>query len=225
MKVNIEFRAGFYRDPLPVEIPDDTKPECHLRLALEISVKTRANLDGANLDGANLARAYLVGANLDGANLARVNLARANLARANLTRANLDGANLDGANLDGANLARAYLVGANLTRAHLDWANLDGANLTRANLDGANLAGAYLARAYLDGAKVAKIVARAMRGDGHEFFGFATDHGIIVKAGCRLMSPAEYRAHIAAVYPNTDKATETTDILDYIERRAASVSL
>ena len=180
MKVNIEFRAGFYRDPLPVEIPDDTKPECHLRLALEISLKTRDNLDGANLDGANL--------------------------------------------------ARAYLVGANLTRAHLDWANLDGANLTRANLDGANLAGAYLAgaylaRAYLDGAKVAKIVARAMRGDGHEFFGFATDHGIIVKAGCRLMSPAEYRAHIAAVYPNTDKATETTDILDYIERRAASVSL
>jgi len=85
-----------------------------LKLAIELAVKSRANLAGAYLAGA-----YLAGANLAGAYLAR----------ANLTGAYLDGAYLAGAYLDGA-----YLAGA----------NLDGANLARANLDGANLDGAYL---------------------------------------------------------------------------------
>jgi len=71
-----------------------------LKLAIELAVKSRANLAGAYLAGA-----YLAGANLAGAYLAR----------ANLTGAYLDGAYLAGAYLDGA-----YLAGANLDGAYLN---------------------------------------------------------------------------------------------------------
>jgi len=40
-------------------------------------------------------------------------------------------------------------------------------------------------------------------------------------AGCRWMTIPDYRAHVAAEYPGTDKARETLDILDYFERRLA----
>jgi hypothetical protein len=176
-----------------IECDEDAATSVKLGLAVKWGVKARANLTGANLTGANLTGANLDGANLDGANLARANLDGANLARANLT----------GANLAGANLARA---------------NLDGANLARANLAGANLAGANL-----DGAAVRSLVARATRSDGYEFMAYGTDKGLIIRAGCRTFSLAEFRAHVAASYPDTPKATETTDILDFIEKRAASV--
>ena len=44
-------------------------------------------------------------------------------------------------------------------------------------------------------------------------------------AGCRWFSPAEYRAHIAAEYPGTDKAAETGRILDLIEGRMADLGI
>ena len=88
-----------------------------LKLAVELAVKSRANLAGANLAGADLAGADLAGANLAGANLARANLADANLAGANLAGADLAGANLADANLAGADLARANLAGADLAGA------------------------------------------------------------------------------------------------------------
>jgi hypothetical protein len=75
-----------------------------IKLTLELSIKSKANLNGANLSGANLIDANLSGANLIDANLSGANLIDANLSGANLSKANLSGANLNGANLSGANL-------------------------------------------------------------------------------------------------------------------------
>ena len=88
-----------------------------LKDALEIAIKSRAdlsraNLYGADLSGANLNGANLSGADLSGADLSGANLSGADLSRANLYRANLNGANLSGANLSGADLSRANLSGA-----------------------------------------------------------------------------------------------------------------
>ena len=131
-------------------------------------------------------------------------------------------ANLTGANLAGANLARAYLAGANLA----------GANLARANLAGADLAGADLARANLAGAEirgetVTRIVGQAVRltpGDQYTFTAFEMEAGgVKVHAGCRWFTIPEFRAHVASHYPDTDKAADTLEILDYLERRAVRV--
>ena len=86
-----------------------------LKGAVEIAVKSRADLSGANLS-----RAYLYEANLSGAYLYEANLSVAYLPRANLSGANLSGANLSGANLSGAYLSGANLSGANLSGAYLD---------------------------------------------------------------------------------------------------------
>jgi uncharacterized protein YjbI with pentapeptide repeats len=150
--------------------------------------------------------------------------AGANLAGANLAGADLAGANLAGANLADAYLADACLAGADLADAYLARSNLAGANLARSNLAGADLADACLADACLAGAKIKYLAARSTRSDGYEFFGWCTDGEILISAGCRLMTPGQYRAHIAGGYPGTDKAVETTAILDFIERRAAEIS-
>ncbi len=78
-KVKFEFKSRFTGEVLFAKEAES------LKIALEIAVGKRANLDGANLTRANL----------DGANLDGANLTRANLYGANLTRANLDGANLE----------------------------------------------------------------------------------------------------------------------------------
>ena len=197
-------------------------------LAVRWGVKTNANLAGASLVGANLASAYLVGANLAsaylaGAYLAGASLAGASLAGASLAGAYLDGADLAGANLDGANLAGAHLVGANLAGADLVGANLAGASLAGAYLDGADLAGADLAGAYLARAKVIRKVAQIRRDDGYEFIAFALDDGrLFVRAGCRSMTTADFRAHVAKGYPDTPKAIETLAILDFIDARGVA---
>ena len=161
-----------------------------------------------------LEAASLAGANLDGASLAGANLAGASLA----------GASLAGANLARASLAGAYLAGANLARASLAGASLDGAYLSKASLDGASLIGASLAGASLIGAKIVCKVAQIRRDDGYEFIAFAVDDGrTIIRAGCRTMTPTNYRAHVSAKYPDTPKATETLAILDFIEARAAAL--
>jgi hypothetical protein len=103
-----------------------------LKLAVELGVKSGADLHGANLHGANLHGANLCGANLGGAYLDG----------ADLRGAYLDGADLCGAYLDGANLCGAYLDGADLRGASLDGADLCGAYLDGADLHGANLRGA-----------------------------------------------------------------------------------
>jgi hypothetical protein len=59
-----------------------------LKLAVELAVKSRADLARANLAGADLAGANIARANLTDADLAGADLAGAYLAGANLTRAN-----------------------------------------------------------------------------------------------------------------------------------------
>jgi hypothetical protein len=109
MKFPIPFRAWTGRAALEIEIPDDTKDQFRLRVAVEIVVKSGANLYGANLSEANLS-----GANLSGANLSGANLYGANLYGADLSGANLSGANLSVADLSGAKLSEADLYGAKI---------------------------------------------------------------------------------------------------------------
>ena len=137
---------------------------------------------------------------------------------ADLRGADLSGADLRDADLRGAGLRYADLSGANLRGAGLRYADLSGANLIGADLRDANMRGADLG-----GAKIIRVIARVGRLDGYEFIAFDTDKGVIIRAGCRTMSPADYRAHVASEYPNTDKAEETLAILDYIEARAATL--
>ncbi len=47
--------------------------------------------------------------------------------------------------------------------------------------------------------------------------------GVKVLAGCRWFGLDEYRLHVAAEYADTDKAADTLEILDYLERRAVRV--
>jgi len=150
---------------------------------------------------------------------------------ADLSWADLSWANLSGANLSGANLSRANLSRANLSWADLSGANLSGANLSRANLSRANLSGADLSRANLSGAKindepVTRCFARIMRDDGYGFLAFTLEAGgVKIMAGCRWFTVAEFRAHVAADYPGSEKATETLWILDAIERRASALGI
>jgi uncharacterized protein YjbI with pentapeptide repeats len=126
-----------------------------------------------------------------------------------------------GANLTGAELTRADLTGAYLTGAELSLANLTGAELT-----GADLSGAELTRAKINGEPVTRCFARVMRDDGYGFLAFTLEAGgVKVMAGCRWFAVAEFRAHVAAKYPDTEKATETLWILDAIERRAADLGI
>jgi uncharacterized protein YjbI with pentapeptide repeats len=115
-----------------------------LKLCVEASVKSGADLRGANLRGANLRGANLGDADLRGADLRGANLRYADLRYANLRSADLRGADLRGADLGGANLRGADLRGADLGGANLRGADLRGADLGDADLRGANLRGANL---------------------------------------------------------------------------------
>jgi uncharacterized protein YjbI with pentapeptide repeats len=194
--------------PITVEIAcaADTPAGIRLGLAVKVAIGQKANLTGANLS-----RADLTGANLS----------RADLSGAYLSGANLSGANLTGANLTAANLSRADLTGANLTGADLSGAYLSGANLSGANLTGANLTGAKI-----NGEPVTRCFARIMRDDGYGFLAFTLEAGgVKIMAGCRWFTVADFRAHGAARYPDTNKATETLWILDAIERRAVDLGI
>ena len=78
-----------------------------LKIAVELAIKSGANLSRADLYGAYLSRAYLSGANLSRADLSRANLSGADLSRAYLSGADLSRADLSGANLSGADLSGA----------------------------------------------------------------------------------------------------------------------
>ena len=98
--------------------------------------------------------------------------------------------------------------------AAVAWANFG-------TLWGADLWGADLRGADLWGDTLAAYVTSADRRD-YEFRLFRLEDGSHkVLAGCRWMTILDYRAHVAAEYPDTDKARETLDILDYFERRLA----
>ena len=124
--------------------------------------------------------------------------------------------------------AVAWANGGTLRGADLFGASLRNARLFKADLRGAALSGANLHRADLRGAKyqddtLSVLIAVAGRMDGYTFHLFRLEDGTHkVMAGCRWFTVEEYRAHIAAEYPGTDKAYETRDILDFFERRAGA---
>ena len=62
-----------------------------------------------------------------------------------------------------------------------------------------------------------EFTGRVYRSDDYLFMGFVTSAGLMIKAGCRLLSPDDYRKHVAKEYPATPKATETLRIIQYIE--------
>ena len=163
------------------------------------SIKLGLAVRVAVKSGANLGRAYLGGADLSDANLSG-----AYLSGADLRGADLRGADLSGADLRGANLGRAYLGGANLSDA--------------------NLSGAYLSRANLSGEKIKRILASVTRiNGGYTFNLFDMEAGPPkVVAGCRFMTIDDYVAHVAAEYPDTDKARETLRILDFFAETVAA---
>ena len=136
-----------------------------------------------------------------------------------------NGAVLRDADLSGADLRDADLRGADLRGADLRGAVLRDAVLRGADLSGADLSGAVLRGAVLSGDKLVKWIAEARRGDGYSFIALLTErNGVKIKAGCRWFTEAEFRAHVAANYLGTDKATETLAILDYLAVRARQVS-
>jgi len=143
--------------------------------------------------------------------------------KSNLSGADLRGANLSGADLSDADLSDANLSDANLSGADLSGANLSDADLSDANLRGANLSGADLRGAYLSGAdKIDRLLAAVQRLDGYTFHAWRlTDGRVMIVAGCRYFTPDQFRAHVAAEYPETPKAIETLSIIEHIERMAA----
>ena len=198
-----------------------------LGLAVKWAFKEKANLRGADLYGANLGGSNLGGADLYGADLRGADLRGADLYGANLRGADLRGADLYGADLRGADLYGADLRGADLGGADLRGADLYGANLRGANLGGADLYGADLRGADLgEGEKIERLVARLDRSDGYQFIAFALEGGgVKIKAGCRWMTPADYREHVADEYPGTDKAAETLAIITFIETRIQQLGI
>ena len=140
------------------------------------------------------------------ADLQGADLRNADLQGAYLQGANLRNANLQGANLQGADLQDAYLQGANLRNANLQGADLRNADFRGADFRGADLQGAYL----IDGGQ---------RSDGYRFVGWIRDDALMIRAGCRNLTLAEYREHNAS-RDNAALRDETTAILDHIERVA-----
>ena len=94
----------------------------------------------------------------------------------------------------------------------------------RADLSGAVLSGAVLRRADLSGAvlsgkKITRMLACASRVQfGYTFHLYEMHTGPAkIVAGCRFLTIADYRAHVAHEYPDSEKAAETLAILDYFD--------
>jgi len=119
--------------------------------------------------------------------------------------------------------AVAWANGGTLIGADLRGAYLRDAYLSGANLSGADLRDAYLSRAKYEEDTLAALIAAAERLDGYTFRLFQLEDGSHkIMAGCRWLTIDEYRAHVAKEYPDTYKARETLDILDFFERRAGA---
>jgi len=86
--------------------------------------------------------------------------------------------------------------------------------------------GANLSGAKINDEPVTRCFARIMRDDGYGFLAFTLESGgVKIMAGCRWFTVAEFRAHVAADYPGSEKATETLWILDAIERLASALGI
>jgi len=106
-----------------------------------------------------------------------------------------------------------------LTFADLD---LHNANLSYSDLSYSNLSGATI-----NGEKIKVIFARVQHeGDPHSFAAITLETGSYkIASDSRWFTDAEFRAHVAAEYPDTPKAIETLAILDYIAARAVALGI
>ncbi len=214
--VTVEIKSRWNEGVLfRAEVDASTDASLRVRAAVEIAVKSGADLTGACLDGANLAGADLDGADLDGADLAGADLAGAHLVGADLTRASLDGADL---------------TGAHLTRASLDGASLDGASLAGAHLAGAYLSGAYLSGAHLAGAHLddnsvmvgeRPILQIGPIGSVSRYFvAYLTTTGIRLRAGCFFGTRKEFEAQLSVTHEDNLHAQEYRAALALIDAHA-----
>ena len=234
--VTVEIKSRWNEGVLfRAEVDASTDANLRVRAAVEIAVKSGANLACANLVGASLSRADLTGADLTGADLTRAFLAEANLpgaflagaflAGASLTGDNLAGANLAGARHAGAGLTRANLAGANLTRASLDGASLDGASLAGAHLSGAYLSGAYLSGADLEGGE--KLIGERpllqigpIGSAARYFVAYNTDKGLRLRTGCFFGSREQFEARLSTTHGDNLHAQEYRAALALIDAHA-----
>ena len=183
----------------------------------ESGMTTRAMLEKATAAKADLRDAGLRDADLYGANLRGANLRGANLRDADLRGANLRGANLRDADLRGAGLGGADLYGANLRDAGLRDADLRGANLRGADLRGANLGEEF--GKLIEGRPFFQCGPIGSRAD--YLLSFATDAGLVIKAGCFTGFIDEFVAAVEKTHGGTDHGKEYATAILMIEAHAA----
>ena len=128
------------------------------------------------------------------------------------TRAVLEKATATKANLYGANLCDANLYGANLRNASLCGADLYGANLYGANL-GEEFGKLITDRPFF---QCGPIGSRA-----DYLLSFATDAGLVIKAGCFTGSIDEFVAAVEKTHVDTDHGKEYAMAILMIEAHAA----
>lgn len=80
-------------------------------------------------------------------------------------------------------------------------ANLRGADLYDANLRGANLYDANL-------------IVGGQRSDGYVFFGYKTDNGLMIRAGCRYFSKKDAIKHWKATRKGTALGKESLALVE-----------
>ena len=165
------------------------------------------------LDGTGGKRASLYGAKLDFVDLTGVNLSGASLNAANLHRAKFSTADLSGVDFNGSNL-----YAADLTRANLNGASFYDAHITRTKFNCADLSDAKLEGARLEAnRRVIKLLRRAIRSDGEEFFLWHCHEGFYVKCQQMILTIDE-----ALSFWADKKKVETMDILEMFQKAAAA---
>ena len=178
------------------------------------AVLRSADLSSAVLRSADLSYAVLRSADLRSADLRSADLSYAVLRSADLSSADLRSAVLRSAVLRSADFSSADLRSAVLCSADLRSADLRSADLSYAVLSYADLRSAA-GDFKLTEAPLAASIRRII--DPYDFYGWRTNRGNYIKAGCNFLTCDEYRAHVAKSYPGTLKAAETLRIIDFIE--------
>lgn len=168
------------------------------KLWLEEKGGERANLYGAKLDFTDM----------NGVNLCCANLNATNLHRASFRTADLCGVDFNGANLYAVDFTRANLNGASFYDAHITRTKFNCADLSDARLEGARLEA---------NRRVIKLLRRAIRSDGEEFFLWHCHEGFYVKCQQMILTIDE-----ALSFWADKKKVETMDILEMFQKAAAA---
>jgi uncharacterized protein YjbI with pentapeptide repeats len=145
-------------------------------------------------------------------------LSDSNLRYSDLRYSNLSYSNLRYSNLRYSDLSDSNLRGSDLSGSDLSDSNLSGSDLSGSNLSGSNLSGSNLSGSNLSGSK--GLIYITQRSDGYQFFAVHDGDNWMIRAGCRLKTIADYRAHTQS-YSCNKKRSETLLILEFAERMIA----